>query len=171
MTSCAASLAYHGLLGQPGRFVTYSLRFEEVDLTSVPPEHWAALASWVTWYSVIIIQVSGIGLTSFLSKVKCQSLEMIPSLDREETQALVQAMESGVEELHLHSVTLDMETLVTYSGQGQCRQVEVSSFLPHGDDPEMWRVNMKEPLKGWAVSRDWAVAIDSVSYLLLKDLR
>ena len=72
MMSCAASLAYHGLLGQPGRFETYSLTFEEVDLTSVPPDHWAALASWVRWSSVSIIQVSGIGLTSFLSKVKCQ---------------------------------------------------------------------------------------------------
>ena len=137
--------------------------FEEVDLTSVPPDHWAALASWVTWSSVSILQVSGIGLTSFLSKVKCQSLGFPDQrLDREETQALVQAMESGVELLHLHSVTLEMETLVTYSGQGQCRQV---SIFYHGGGPEMWRVNMKEPLKGWAVSRDWAVAIDSVSFV------
>lgn len=80
------------------------------------------------------------------------------SLDREETQALVQAMESGVERVLLNSVTLDMETLETYSGQGRCWDVRL--LWPARDGREMWRVNLKEPLKLWAVNRGWAVISD-----------
>ena len=64
-------------------------------------------------------------------------------------------MESGVEEVELFAVTLDMETLVTYSGEGRCRQVRLE--CADDDDPGLWRVNVKEPLKIWAVNRGWAV--------------
>ena len=164
LSTCAASLAYFGLLGKAGRFDTYRLSLVNVDLTSVPPEDWAALASWVKWSDVVIHKVSGIGLTSFLKRVNCESLRIKnQNLDRSETQALVQAMDSGVESLHLSTVTLKIDHLVTYSGQGQCRQVSLFA----GEDPKMWRVNMKWA-KDWAMSRDWAVTNDSVLSLLIK---
>ena len=154
LTTCAASLAYHGLLGQAEE--NTGLDLDNVDLTLVPSEHLTALASWVTsTCSVYIHKVNGIDLTSLLNSLKCESLSIEnQSLDREETQALVQAMESGVEIVELTSITLEMETLVSYSGKGRCCEVELNC---HDDDPKMWRVNMKEPLKIWAMNRDWAV--------------
>ena len=44
---CAASLANHGLLGS-----VEWMRLDDVDLTSVPAEHLASLASSVTGYGV-----------------------------------------------------------------------------------------------------------------------
>ena len=73
-----------------------------VDLTSVPAEHLASLASSVT-RMVTIENISGCNLVTILDNVKSRVLN-IPnqSLGSEETQALVQAMESGVEEVGLN---------------------------------------------------------------------
>merc|ERR1740128_1520981 len=58
---CAASMAYHGLLGQAEE--AYNLGLVNVDLTSVPAEHLAALASWLTSKCHTFISgISGIGL-------------------------------------------------------------------------------------------------------------
>ena len=76
------------------------------------------------------------------------------SLGREETQALVQAMESGVEIVGMWGgVTLDMEmeTLAEYSGQGVCSEV-----MLYGDTA----VRYKEELVTWARSRNWRVHTD-----------
>ena len=70
----------------------------------------------------------------------------------------MQAMESGVERVHLGSVTVEMETLLNYSGQGQC--LEVMLNCDDDDDPEDWKMNKKKPLKNWALSRDLIVIND-----------
>ena len=154
MTACAASLAYHGLLGSAEE--TKYLELGDLDLTNIPSEHLAALASWVTSScEVSIYNVTGIDMVSFLDSLQCQKLRIdYQNLWREETQALVQAMESRVEEVDLGSVTFDVETLVTYSGDGRCREV----WLFVGDDEggknlKLW--NLKERLKNWAMSKDW----------------
>jgi len=118
---CGASLAHHGLLGS----VNY-LNLDDVDLRPVPDQHLASLASYVT-SCFLISQVSGCDLVSLLTSLKCQELDMgLQSLGREETQALVEAMESGVERVLLWSeVTLDIETLTKYSGQGVCKILEL----------------------------------------------
>ena len=166
MMSCAASLAYHGLLGQAEENTCLVLK--NVDLTSVPSEHLAALATWVTSTCRVSIQkVKGIGLTSLLNSLRCGHLLItFQSLYREETLGLVQALESSVEGVQLESVTLDMETMVTYSGQGRCREVRL--FRGYNEDYEMWRVNLKEPLKCWAMSRDWAVTAEKQHHLVIK---
>ena len=72
-----------------------------------------------------ISNVSGCDLVSLLTSLKCQELIIHrQTLGREETQALVRAMESDVERVRLNvEVTLDIEALTEYSGQGVCRRV------------------------------------------------
>jgi len=166
LLTCAASLAYHGLLGQADAEKDTRIGLVNVDLTSVPTEHLATLASWVNFScDVSIYKVSGDGLTSFLNNLKCESLRISnQSLSREETQALVLAMESGVEVVTLRSVTLDMETLVTYNGQGRCGEMRLE--CDYNEDPEMRRVN--QGLQIWARrSRNWKVTVIEDTMLLI----
>ena len=118
---CAASLAHHGLLGS-----VYKLRLYYVDLSPVPAQHLASLFSCVT-RELRIENVSGCDLVSLLSSLKCKWFISRQSLGREETRALVRAMETGLKALLLGcgEMTLDMEALAEYSGQGVCRVVEL----------------------------------------------
>ena len=149
LITCASSLANHGLLGS----VAW-MRLEDVDLTSVPTEPLASLASSVT-RRVLIENVSGCGLVTILDNVKSEELSIYSqSLGSEETQALVQAMESRVEEVRLHrEVTLDIRALMEYSGQGKCREVGCGM----GDTADRYR----EQLRTWATSNNWIVEIDN----------
>lgn len=167
LTSCAASLAYHGLLGKADAEERLSVELWNHDLTSIPTEHLAALASWMTLCHVSINNLSGIDMKSFLNSLKCQNFWIYrQTLGREDTEALVQAMESRVERVGLQElVTLEMETLVTYSGLGRCREVHLFCC---DDDRELWRVNLKEPFKNWALSRNWAVIRDNNSLLKIR---
>ena len=154
----AASLAHHGLLGPMEKMALWN-----VDLTSVPADHLASLASGVT--EVINIRnVCGCGLVTILDSVKSKELWIRKSFGREESWALVQAMESRVERIVLHSEsTLDLRFLHEYNGQGKCREVRCSSY----------RIDRyREQLKTWAMSRNWAVTRDNRPhiYLQMKDL-
>ena len=87
LTACAASLAYHGLLGKAED--TGHLCLEDLDLITVPTEHLTALASWVTSScEVSIDNIIGIDKVSFMKSLKCGVLWMnSQSLEREETLA------------------------------------------------------------------------------------
>ena len=92
----AASLAHHGLLDS----VKY-LVLGDGDLTSVPAEHLASLASSVTG-CVDVRNVYGSGLVTFLDNVKSEQLVIRKqNLDSEESQALMRTMESRVKEVQL----------------------------------------------------------------------
>ena len=83
-------------------------------------------------------------------------------LGREETQALVRAMESRVRELVLYGkVTLDIRSLMEYSGRGKCRRMEC-----HYDTAARY----SDELGTWATSRQWIVtrSIRPSKYLLMK---
>ena len=141
--TCAASLAHHGLLGSVSEVM-----LRDVDLSSIPARHQASLASCVKT-SVSIENVSGCDLVAILDSLNCQALRR---LSVEETRALVQAMESGVEKVKLWpQVTLDIEALTGYSGQGVCRHVELQ-------DDTMDRY--KEEMVTWARSRKWRIHLD-----------
>ena len=124
----------------------------DVDLTSAPAEHLASLAYSVTGY-VYIDNVSGCGLVTILDSVNSKELEISnQSLGSEETQALVRAMESRVEQVGLDfKVTLDIRDLMEYNGQGKCREVWCDS-----DTADRY----KEQLRTWATSRNWEVTPD-----------
>ena len=141
----AASLAHYGLLGS-----VKNMTLTDVYLRDIPAKHLASLTSCVTRY-LHIENVSSCDLVSILTSVKCQRLG-IYSLGREETKALVQAMESGVEEVELRcEVTLDIEALAEYSGQGVCRRVKI---LSETLVEERLYQTLKEKL-GWAHNINW----------------
>ena len=104
----ASSLVHHGMIGSLKNMMLYN-----VDLTSIPPEHLASLTSCVT-AGVYIFHVSGCDLVTIMDSVKSKVLIIFrQSLDSEETQALVRAMESGVEEVRLgKETTLDIRVLI-----------------------------------------------------------
>jgi len=142
--TCGASLAHHGLLGSLGR-----LGLRNVDLSPVPAQRLASLVSCVTRF-LDIENVSGCDLVSILTNIKCEVLTIYrQSLWREETQALVQTMESRVKEVKLwEEVTLDIEAMTEYSGQGQCNIMKLA-----GDSAARYR----EVLRTWARSKKWRV--------------
>ena len=151
-----ASLAHHRLLApQPALPVLgYSMRcmwLEDINVVSVPTHHLAALTSCVTGW-VYIKNVSGCDLVSILENVKSKKLTLRRQcLGREETLALVQAMETRVERVHLEDeVTLDIEALAKYSGQGKCLQIGV--FWREADDS---LAKYTEKLTHWAKCKDW----------------
>ena len=152
-----ASLAHHGLLISVDTVWLY-----DVDLSPVPAQHLASLASCVR-RDLNIVNVTGCDLVSLVSSLKCQQLDINSQrLGREETQALVQAMESGVEKVVLlldDEVTLDMEALAEYSGQGVCRMVGL-----YGDTATRYRGE----LVTWARSRNWRVDADEDCYCIVK---
>ena len=119
-----ARLAHHGFLGPLDE-----LSLDDVNLSSVPADHLASLASCVT-VNVNIRNVSGCDLSTILDSLHCKRLSISrQSLSSEETQALVRAMEAGVENTVLGSrdVTLDIEALAGYSGQGSLTWNWISS--------------------------------------------
>ena len=74
------------------------------------------------------------------------------SLGRQETQALVQAMESGMGDVALlREVTLDIEAFTEYSGQGVCKKVVLKKDVV---------ARYRGELRTWARSRNWRVAVD-----------
>ena len=142
--TCAARLAHHGYLGSVNR-----MTLSNINLTSVPAEHLASLASSATGW-VDIHNVSGCDLVTILDSVKSDRLIILKqSLGNDETRALVRAMESRVEKVMLDGmVTLDIGSLMDYSGQGKCVMV---TFYEDTEDI------YKEQLKALATSINWAV--------------
>ena len=143
VTTSAASLAHQGLLGSVEHLWLWD------DLTSVPPEHLASLVSSVT-RSVIIKNVRGCVLLTILDSVKSRWLEFYKqSLGSEETEALVQAMESRVEMVRLYRDFEDIEAITKYNGLGKCWQVDRWT-----DDPAKYN----KKLKTWAKRIHWEVS-------------
>ena len=140
---CGASLALHGLLGPLDKLVLAC-----VDLSRIPAEQLTSLVSSVT-EQLVISGVSGSDLLSLLRSLKCMFHLSIcrQSLNGEETQALVQAMESRVRFVYLHDSQLDIEALTSYSGHGECRWLT------------LWGIDraVKRRVSTWARSRNWRV--------------
>ena len=150
---CGASLAQHGLLGELERLKLHD------DLSFVPAQHLASLVSCVT-KRVTIENVSGCDLVSIFTSLKCEELEIWKLiLGREETQALVQAMESGVEVVNLcGEVTLDIGVLTEYNGQGRCRHVELFHETA---------ARYREEIRVWARSIKMRITQDSALLIIL----
>ena len=145
---CGAALAHHGLLGSMER-----LWLSEVDLSEIPHQL-ASLASCVTGVLYIKNVTGSQQIVSLLTSLNCSLLDIERQrLGREETQAMVQAMQSGVEWVWLwEEVSLDIKALSEYSGQGVCRTVEI-----HYDTRDRY----KEDMKTWAGNRNWRVVKDT----------
>ena len=144
--NCITSVAFLVHLYQ---FKMGIIQLVDVNLSKVPTQHLVSLVSRVT--NLWITDVTGCDLVALLESANCRILSIKrQSLGREETQALVRAMESRVEMVMLYDVKLDMETLPKYSGQGRCRFLEAETYeITTG-------LNYTEKLKTWAKEKTWS---------------
>ena len=143
-----ASLAHHGMFGS---VELECMDLKDVDLASVHVEHLASLFSCVmVTYNVCIINVSNCNLVSILDSVKTECLVISKQrLSREETWALVRAMESHVDMVVLGlygDVRVDMMALTQYNGQGKCQWVRCWH-----DTARKYR----EEVRSWARRINW----------------
>ena len=102
-----------------------------------------------TCTEVHIANHSDYHLSPLLDSVNCQELHLFTEtkeLSQKETEALVRAMTSRVEIVHLgrkgghfkDTVTLDFDTLTKYKGDGKCREVHCNNLCidwSNVDDP------------------------------------
>ena len=145
-----ASLAHHELLGSVD-----IMSCHVVNLASVPAEHLASLTSCVT-RAVDISNVSNCDIISFLNSVKSEVLRISRQrLSSEETMELLRAMETHVERVELGfwgDMSLDINILTQYSGQGKCWEVVC------WDDTG---TKYREEVRSWAEKINWKVTLDN----------
>ena len=99
-------------------------------------------------------------IVTILESVKSRRLDISnQNLSSSETRALVQAMETRVEEVRLgYGVTIDNEALTKYSGQGNCHNLDV------GEWEEDIAAEVKEQIGHWCSERNnWIVKQTSFS--------
>ena len=148
---CGASMVHNDLLDFDSWMNPVILRLQNIDLSPVPIEHLESLADCVTG-NVWIENVSGCQqIVSILKHIYCVSdlWSSNQSLGKEETQALVQAMESGVGDVELlRDVTLDIKAFTEYSGQGFWREVTLRNNTV---------AKYREELRTWERTRNWRV--------------
>ena len=68
---------------------------------------------------------------------------------------MVPAMESGVKTLRLAEVTLDIEALTEYSGQGVCRVIDF--YVGHWCSESDTAARYGEELYTWAGRKNWRI--------------
>ena len=162
----AACLAYHGMLGSVERMFLVN-----VDLSSVPTKHLAALTSSLRPESSVVIEnVSNTDLSPILDSVRCSWLEMgNQNLSTEETRALVRAMESGVEWICLGwqgDVMMDMAALTRYSGLGSCEKILILRETDrYSEEARRWISiengdKYSEETRRWAQMMNWTCDIN-----------
>ena len=120
LVSSAASFIHHNYITEVERMKLENIKLAE--MANVPSLADVNVTNWV-----YITNVSG-NIAPILSRVKCRVLSVSKMrLSTEDTAALVQGMQTSVEELSLGyygPVELDMDTLLrTYNGRGQFRRV------------------------------------------------
>ena len=88
-----------------------------------------------------------------MSSVQCLRLDIAnTSLTTADTQQLVAAMVTRVEWVNLVDVTLDMEKLAQYDGEGECGSVMLRG--------EAWE-RCRDQVKVWAENMGWETLEDS----------
>ena len=146
--ACAGILAHKGLL-KPVEWM--SLR--DVNLASIPAEHMGSLVSYVT--ERVDIFPDGIcDLVTILDSVNISSMFIgRRTLNNDETQALVRALETRVKIVRLE-FKLTAEVFTMYSGLGKCRSVRCWFDGRYDDATDAFTGGM---LREWASDKDWTV--------------
>ena len=116
------------------------------------------LTSIVTnWIWIEDITQTILQLSSILASVRSTRLQLSNvELSEKDTWALVTAMEDWVEVVWLDNVTLNMEDLCQYGGQGQCRELTVC-----GKNESYPR------LRSWAAQEQW-VTLDNEAMFMME---
>ena len=113
----SAMLAHYGMLKNLNGFTLRNAG----DLNSVPTKHLSSLVSIVTMGIDIHSNVGNVSrksLVTIFDSAKCNLSIRSQNLGREETEALVRAIETRVERVRLGypDVTIDISTLTSYDG-------------------------------------------------------
>ena len=153
-------MAYAGSLAHQGLFKLETEEeawlFRDVDLSLVPTDHQISLAACVT-AGIVIRNVRGCDLVNIFKGVKTKRVNIKrQTLGREETQALVQAVETRVKKLGLgygtiEDVKVDIQALLEYSGQGKCSILVCNGGIV---------TSHREELEAWAKNRHWECKIN-----------
>ena len=144
----AALLAWEGYLTS----VKY-MNIRNMDISDIPCDQMAKLASIVTDRVVIWNITHNLDLSSILVSVQLDDME----LRETETRALVTAMRDRVERVWLcEGVTFDIEELCQYDGRGICRGFEVwGDMRRYGDRLRRWASGI-----GWTPIQDYEWELD-----------
>ena len=129
------------------------MNIKAINITDIPKDQMEKLTSIVTQRVDIDYMAHADQLGSTLSSATCSDLWLNNmELTETETQALVTAMRDRVQRVRLgYNVTLDIEELTKYDGQGRCSHIQV-----HGDTRNMY----KKRLKRWTAFKRWKVTED-----------
>ena len=148
----AALLAWEGHLTS-----VENMRIVNISITAIPWDHMEKLTSIVTERVWIENLTNTDQLGSILASVKCTEILLIEmELSEAETRALVTTMRDRVESVMLENVTLDIEELTQYDGQGRCNELVVWGHT---------RIRYRDRLRGWAADKGWRVAGDDGTWL------
>ena len=128
------------------------LDIRDMNISDIPSDQMDKLASIATETVVINNMTPASRVSSILSSVQCTELELDNmKLSEKNTRALVTAMRDRVQTVVLYDVTLDIEKLTLYDGQGHCRELEVWSYA---------RERYGDRLRRWAADKGWRVTWD-----------
>ena len=145
------------------------LWLQDMDLSTVPPSHLAALSGNDSVRKTVDINNVQGDLSPLLSHLQCMQLHLSKiTLSACATHALVTGMETGIEglslglDVHGHGgdILLDMDTLTQYSGTGRCCQV-VLVF-------DGSRTRYKEEVKMWARRLRWRISVEKCNVVIIK---
>ena len=143
----AALLAWEGHLTS----VEY-MEIRNKSITDIPQDQMKMLASIVTGIVSINNMTHTDQLGSILASIKCPELSLWNMyLSDTETRAVITAMRDRVQTVYLHDITLDIEELTQYDGQGCCSELQVwdDTKRRYGGGLGRWAEDI-----GWTVSQD-----------------
>ena len=135
------------------------LDIRDMDISDIPSDQMDKLASIVTETVDINTMTPASRVSSILASVQCPWLQLWDmQLSEENTRALVTAM-TQVQTVWLSCVTLDIEELTQYDGQGRCSVLGVESEM---------RRRYGDRIREWAADKGWRVTEDDVWGLLME---
>ena len=143
----AAQLAWEGHLTS-----LKCIDIRNMDITDIPQDQMEKLTAIVTWVVWIDNMTPTSHLSSILACVKCPGLVLCNmELSEENTRALVTAMRERVKRVMLYYITLDIEQLTKYDGQGCCVMLGVRGDV---------KTRHQARLRRWVEAVGWTVTVD-----------
>ena len=154
MLRLASQLAWGGHLTS-----LENMELLDMDISPISCDQIGKLASIVTDKVEIYLLTPITHLDMILENARCRRLELsCMTLTELQTRALVRAMQDRVGSVKMFGVTLDLETLCQYKGQGRCSYitVEADSRTLYGERIMNWMTQV-----GWSVLKDtdWELTV------------
>ena len=154
MLRLAAQLASDGHLKS-----VEEMELLDMDISDIPPDPFGKLVSKVTDLVSIYLLTPTTHLDIIMENAQCRRLDLsCMDLTELQTRAMVRAMQDRVIGVKLSGVTLDIEVLCQYNGQGKCwmLKLEANTRTLHGERILSW---MEEV--GWSVltDTDWELTV------------